>query len=105
MDPTELALGAGLIGIILTLMLIGAVLWYFISAIGYYKMYQKAGEKGWKAFIPYYKNYIRFKIAWEPKYFWPFSRSCSNVGIIKQRRNCAFVDLLGSSYRSCNYWY
>lgn len=72
MDPTELALGAGLIGIILTLMLIGAVLWYFISAIGYYKMYQKAGEKGWKAFIPYYKNYIRFKIAWEPKYFWLF---------------------------------
>lgn len=70
MDPVELALGAGAAGIVLTIMLVGSALWYFISALGYYKMYQKAGEKGWKAFIPYYKKYICFKFAWEPKKFW-----------------------------------
>lgn len=69
MDPTELALGAGFIGILLTLFLVGSVLWFFISAIGYYKMFQKAGESGWKAFIPYYRSYIFFKLAWNPKSF------------------------------------
>ena len=72
MDPTELALGAGLIGIIATLMLIGSVLWYFVSALGYRKMFMKAGEAGWKAFIPYYKNFIFFRMAWSTKVFWAF---------------------------------
>ena len=72
MDPTELALGAGLIGIIATLTLIGSVLWYFVSALGYRKMFIKAGEAGWKAFIPYYKNFICFRFAWSTKVFWVF---------------------------------
>lgn len=72
MDPTELMLGAGVIGIILTLMLVGSIVWFFISAIGYRKMFLKAGEAGWKAFIPYYNNYICFKFAWNTKMFWPF---------------------------------
>lgn len=72
MDPTELALGAGVAGIVATLLMIGSIVWFFISAIGYYKMYQKAGEAGWKAFIPYYRSYIRFKFAWNPKFFWFF---------------------------------
>lgn len=70
MDPTELALGAGLAGIILAFMFVAAILWYFISAIGYYKMFRKAGEAGWKAFIPYYNDYIRFKFSWQTKSFW-----------------------------------
>ena len=54
MDPTELMLGAGVVGGILVLKFIGRILWFFISAIGYYKMFQKAGEAGWKAFIPFF---------------------------------------------------
>ena len=72
MDPVELALGAGFAGIIATLMIVGWIVWYFISAIGYRKMFLKAGEAGWKAFIPYYNNYICFKFAWNAKSFWPF---------------------------------
>lgn len=72
MDPVELALGAGFAGIIATLMIVGWIVWYFISAIGYRKMFLKAGEAGWKAFIPYYNNYIRFKFAWNIGPFWPF---------------------------------
>lgn len=41
-----------------------------ISMFGYYKMFKKAGEAGWKAFIPYYNNYICFKFAWNTKPFW-----------------------------------
>lgn len=72
MDPVELALGAGMAGMIATLMLVGGALWYFISALGYRKMFMKAGEAGWKAFIPYYKNFICFRFAWNTKTFWAF---------------------------------
>lgn len=72
MDPAELALGAGFIGILMTLLTIGSIIWYFASAIGYFKMYKKAGEAGWKAFIPYYREYIKYKFAWNTKLFWIF---------------------------------
>ena len=72
MDPAELALGAGFVGMLLMLAIIGSVFWFFISAIGYRKMFMKAGEAGWKAFIPYYKRFICFKLAWNTKIFWPF---------------------------------
>ena len=70
MDPAELALGAGFVGILLTLVVIGHILWFFISAIGYRKMFLKAGERGWKAFIPYYSDFIKFKMSWNGKAFW-----------------------------------
>ena len=72
MDPTELMLGAGVVGGILVLKFIGRILWFFISAIGYRKMFQKAGEAGWKAFIPYLKDFVCFKISWNTKVFIPF---------------------------------
>ena len=72
MDSTELMLGAGFIGILLTLITVGRILWFFISAIGYRKMFQKAGEAGWKAFIPYFKDFVCFKLSWNIKVFIPF---------------------------------
>lgn len=72
MDPAEVALGAGLAGIIATSMFFMSIVWFFVSALGYYKMFQKTGEAGWKAFIPYYRNYICFKFAWEPNKFWVY---------------------------------
>ena len=35
-----------------------------------WKIFEKAGEKGWEALIPVYNTYILFKIAWKEKYFW-----------------------------------
>ena len=49
---------------------IGRILWFFISALGYCKIFQKAGEAGWKAFIPYYNDFVCFKFAWNTKPFW-----------------------------------
>ena len=72
MDPAEVALGAGMAGIVLTTMVFMNIAWFFISALGYYKMFQKTGEAGWKAFIPYYRTYICFNFAWEPKKFWVY---------------------------------
>ena len=75
MDPVELALGAGVLAALGVLVVVGQILWFFISAIGYRKMFMKAGEAGWKAFIPYYKDFVCFKLAWNTNMFWPFMAS------------------------------
>ena len=72
MEPAEVALGAGVVGAIGTMMIVCSIVWFFVSAIGFYKMYIKAGVAGWKAFIPYYRSYVRFNFAWNTKMFWPF---------------------------------
>ena len=43
---------------------------WLLSAIGTWKVFKKCGEAGWKAFIPFYNKYIRFKLYWDKKYFW-----------------------------------
>lgn len=35
-----------------------------------YKLFTKAGEAGWKSFIPVYGDYIEYKIVWSTKWFW-----------------------------------
>ena len=46
---------------------------YLMTAIGYSKMYKKAGEAGWKAFIPVFNTYNNYKIAWNGKFFFLYA--------------------------------
>ena len=41
-----------------------------LQIIGWWKIFTKAGEAGWKSLIPLYNLYILYKISWESKYFW-----------------------------------
>ena len=69
MDPEILAGGLVVVaGIFAALMALG-VIRYLLTAIGYSKMYRKAGEAGWKAFIPVYNTYNNYKISWTGKFF------------------------------------
>ncbi len=43
---------------------------YVFSVIPLYFIFQKAGEKGYKAIIPFYNFYIYMKICWKPYMFW-----------------------------------
>lgn len=45
------------------------IVWYLLVVIGAWKMFEKAGEAGWKAIIPIYNMYIVFKFAWQTMYF------------------------------------
>lgn len=36
----------------------------------YWKIFEKAGESGWKALIPFYSDYILLKISWSANVFW-----------------------------------
>ena len=52
------------------------VMFVFILAIAIlvivamWKIFQKAGEPGWKAIIPFYNSYTMYKIVWGTKFFW-----------------------------------
>ena len=47
----------------------GRIFCFVVSALGYCKIFQKAGEAEWKAFIPYYSDFVCFKFAWKSKLF------------------------------------
>ena len=69
MAPAEVALGAGLVAVIGTLLVVGQVVWFLVSAIGYYKMFGKAGQRSWFAFIPLLREFAMFKMSWNIKAF------------------------------------
>ena len=52
------------IGLILVLIAIGV-----FTIICMWKIFVKAGEPGWKCLIPIYGQYVFYKIAWEPMWF------------------------------------
>ena len=41
-----------------------------IGIVASWKIFTKAGEKGWKAIIPVYNGYTSFKLFWNVKMFW-----------------------------------
>lgn len=53
------------IGPIIAGLLSGVILTYCIR----WFIFQKAGEKGWKALIPFYSDYINYKIAWDGRIY------------------------------------
>ena len=69
MDPT--IVGGAVLGFaaVLAVTAICALIRYLLTAIGYSKMYRKAGVAGWKAFIPVYNTYNNYKISWNVKMF------------------------------------
>jgi len=49
--------------------------------VALWKVFEKAGEKGWKSLIPLYNLYIYCKIAWSKGWFWVLSSVCF-IGIL-----------------------
>ena len=46
------------------------VIFYVLACLPVSKMFEKAGEEGYKAYIPFYNAYILFKLAWKTSVFW-----------------------------------
>lgn len=51
---------------ILIILFLMAVCLLILTVIGYWGVFCKAGEKGWKVLIPFYNEYLLYKIAWKP---------------------------------------
>lgn len=60
---------AGL-GISLLAFVIIVIVIAVLSIVACWKLFEKAGEAGWKSIIPIYNSYILFKICWKPMMFW-----------------------------------
>ena len=69
MDPEILAGGLLVVAGIFAAIFALGVIRYLLTAIGYSKMYRKAGEAPWKAFIPVYNTYNNYKLSWNGKFF------------------------------------
>lgn len=52
---------AGIMGAY-TVMMILAIIVSIISIVALWKIFAKAGEPGWAAIVPFYNNYVLFKI-------------------------------------------
>ena len=45
-----------------------SVVWYVLTVIGNWKIFEKAGEAPWKSIIPFLNTYTDYKIAWKGVY-------------------------------------
>ena len=70
LTTTEAAVAGGVIGAILGTLIVVTLIFYIITVIADWKIFEKAGEKGWKALIPIYNTYIMFKIVDMKNWFW-----------------------------------
>ncbi len=48
------------------------ILMWIFTAICWWKIFEKAGIKGWKAIIPFYGDYVRFDMADKKWWYFPF---------------------------------
>jgi len=46
------------------------VLSYILEVVACWRIFEKAGSRGWKSLIPVYSNYTRYRICWRPLWFW-----------------------------------
>ena len=53
----------------MTFLIIYAILYFVGIHIGFYKIYEKAGESGWKAFVPFLSMWTRIEITGRPKIY------------------------------------
>lgn len=79
-------------------LLIVAAPFFILVTIGYWKLFQKAGEQGWKALIPVYSSYIMLKISGRPGWwvvllFIPAAGWVVGVGILVD-----FIKCFGKCY-------
>lgn len=65
-ESTAVAILIGSMGTIALL----AIGWYVVGVVAYWRIFTKAGEAGWKSLIPFYNNYVQYKITWNTQMFW-----------------------------------
>lgn len=65
-ESTAVAILIGSMGTIALL----AIGWYVVGVVAYWRIFTKAGEAGWKSLIPFYNNYVQYKITWNTRMFW-----------------------------------
>ena len=70
LTTTEAAAAGAIAGGLLGTAIVAGIAIAILLIVAMWKLFTKAGEKGWKALIPIYDVYILFKIAGAKSWFW-----------------------------------
>lgn len=62
--------------------IVASIIIWIITSIGMAKMFKKAGEKEWKAWVPIVNAYTLYKITWSTSIFWLNALVWAIVGIL-----------------------
>lgn len=62
---TDQAVATGVLGGMLATVVVAAIVIWILVIIARWKIFVKAGEKGWKSIIPIYSDYVQWRIAWK----------------------------------------
>lgn len=57
-------------GTLVASVILAIIAFFVFTAMIRWKIFVKAGEKGWKSLIPFYGDYIEYRIVWDTKWFW-----------------------------------
>ncbi len=71
-----------LVGYIMIMAVIGLIA-YFLTSFGYMKVFQKAGEAGWKGWVPFLCDFTAYKLSWETRFFWIFLAMTVVQGVLQ----------------------
>ncbi|NZA37286.1 DUF5684 domain-containing protein [Eubacterium callanderi] len=77
----------GMVGLLL------ALAWYVFILVAGWKLFEKAGEPGWKSLIPIYGSYILYKISWKTSMFWVYLACVVVGGFMGASENGALVSI------------
>ncbi len=58
------------LGAFMAVIIVAVIAWYVLYAIANMKLFAKAGEAGWKAWIPFLNTYTSYAICWNGSIFW-----------------------------------
>lgn len=81
-SPTATAAVAGVAAGMFVMMGFIALAIFVLRIIARWRIFVKAGEKGWKAIIPFYSDYIFYKIIDMVPFFWAMLAGGIVLGII-----------------------
>lgn len=85
------ALGGALLGAVATLFGIIYAVYYVIRALAEWKIFTKAGEKGWKSLIPIYNVYTECKLTTKKNIFVPYIVLTLLAGLLQEYTGDAFI--------------
>lgn len=70
-EPQYPSVGAtALLTMVTVFAIFACLLLLILQVIAHWKLFQKAGQPGWKSLIPFYSAYVLFGIAWKKSMFW-----------------------------------
>lgn len=58
-----------LLGSLMISFVIGLI-WLVLNVIATWRIFTKAGEQGWKSLIPFYNQYVLYRLTWNTQIFW-----------------------------------